>query len=294
MLTIAFSAILVRYADVAPATAAVFRCAYALPLLGLLALRERRRYGAAVAGDRRLTALAGVFFAGDLVAWHYAIEDVGAGLATVLGNLQVVLVPLVAWLVLSERPSGRILVALPVALSGIVLISGVLEQGAFGENPARGVAFGILTGVTYAGFILLLRRGNRDDRRPAGPLFDATAVSAVVAVAIGIAVGDLDLVPSWPAHGWLLTLAVTSQVLGWLLISVSLPRLPAALTSLLLCIQPIGSVLLGVLLLDERPSALQLAGVGLILAGLLAVAGNRSSSARGSSRTEPVEEQVPT
>jgi len=272
----------VRLADVAPATAAVFRCAYAVPLLGALAWRERRAYGPAAADDRRLVALAGVFFAGDLVAWHYAIEDVGAGLATVLGNLQVVLVPLIAWLVLSERPGGRILVALPVVLSGIVLISGVLERGAFGENPARGVAFGIATGVSYAGFILLLRRGNRDSR-PAGPLFVATVVSAVVAAGVGLIIGDVELVPSWPAHGWLVLLATTSQVLGWLLISVSLPRLPAALTSLLLCIQPVGSVALGVLLLGERPSALQLAGVGCILAGLLATA--RPRSARTPSRS---------
>jgi drug/metabolite transporter (DMT)-like permease len=271
-LTIAFSAILVRLAEVAPATAAVFRCLYALPLLGALALWERRRFGPAVAGDRRLVVVAGVFFAADLVLWHYAIEDVGAGLATVLGNLQVVLVPLIAWLVLSERPGARILIALPIVLSGIVLISGALEQGAYGDDPARGVVFGIGTGFAYAGFILLLRRGNRDDRRPAGPLFDASAVATVVAVGIGLAVGDVDLVPSWPAHGWLVCLALTSQVLGWLLISISLPRLPAALTSVLLCIQPVGSVLLGVVLLGETPSALQVAGVGCILAGLLTVA----------------------
>ena len=52
-------------------------------------------------------------------------------------------------------------------------------------------------------------------------------------------------------------------MLGWLLITVSLPRLPAALTSVTLTIQPVGSVLLGVILLGEEPSALQLAGVAL-------------------------------
>lgn len=250
-------------------------------MLGALALWERRRFGPAEATDRRLVALAGVFFAADLVLWHYAIEYVGGGLATVLGNLQVVLVPLVAWLVLSERPSGRILLALPLVLSGVVLISGVLESGAYGSDPTRGVLFGILTGVSYAGFILLLRRGNRDERRPAGPLFDATAVATVGSVATGLVVGDLDLVPSWPAHVWLVVLALTSQVLGWLLISVSLPRLPAALTSVILCIQPVGSVALGVVLLGESPSGLQLVGVAFIVAGLLAVA-NRRTPARQS------------
>jgi drug/metabolite transporter (DMT)-like permease len=88
-------------------------------------------------------------------------------------------------------------------------------------------------------------------------------------VIAGLALGRVDLAPSWPAHGWLVVLALTSQVLGWLLISISLPRLPAALTSVLLCIQPVGSVLLGVVLLGEAPSALQLGGVGCILAGVL-------------------------
>jgi len=271
-LLIAFSAILVRLADVAPSTAAVFRCAYALPVLGALAWWERRRYGPAVAGDRRLVVVAGFFFAADLILWHYAIRDVGAGLATVLGNLQVVVVPLVAWAVLSERPGSRILVAMPLVLMGVVLISGVIEAGAYGRDPTRGVIFGAFTGVAYAGFILLLRRGNRDDRRPAGPLFDATAVAVVISVVAGVVIGDVDLVPAWPAHAWLVCLALTSQVLGWLLISISLPRLPAALTSVLLCIQPVGSVLLGVVLLGESPSLLQFGGVAFILAGLLAVA----------------------
>jgi drug/metabolite transporter (DMT)-like permease len=65
-------------------------------------------------------------------------------------------------------------------------------------------------------------------------------------------------------------------VLGWLLIASSLPRLPAALTSVTLTIQPVGSVLLGVVLLGEEPSALQLVGVVCILAGLVSVALRRA------------------
>ena len=271
-LTIAFSAILVALAEVEPATAAVFRCAYALPLLGLLAWLEDRRYGRRPARERRLAVPAGIFFAADLVFWHYAIADVGAGLATVLGNLQVVVVPFAAWAVLGERVQARILTALPLVCSGVVLISGVLETGAYGDDPLRGVVFGILTGLTYAGFILVLRQGSADLRRPAGPLFDTTAIAAAVAAIAGLAIGEVDLVPSWPAHGWLAVLALTSQVLGWLLITVSLPRLPAALTSVTLTIQPVGSVLLGVVLLGEEPSALQLAGVAGIIAGLVSVA----------------------
>jgi drug/metabolite transporter (DMT)-like permease len=275
-LTIAFSAILVREADVAPATAAVFRCAYALPALGLLAWIERRRFGPRTRRELKLSLWAGLFFAADLICWHYAIHDVGAGLATVLGNLQVVLVGLVAWLTLGERPEPRVIAAIPVALFGIVLISGVVGSAAYGEDPLRGVVFGIATGLTYAAFILVLRQSGRDLKRPVAPLFEATAFATVFALIGGLLIGDIDLVPSWPAHGWLVLLALSSQVVGWLLISVSLPRLPAALTSVLLTVQPVGSVILGVILLGESPSLVQLAGVACIFSGIIVATARRS------------------
>jgi drug/metabolite transporter (DMT)-like permease len=274
-LTIAFSAILVREADVAPATAAFFRCAYALPALGLLAWIERRRRGPRTRRELKLSVWAGVFFAADLICWHYAIEDVGAGLATVLGNLQVVLVGVVAWLTLGERPDRRVIAAVPIALFGIVLISGVLGSGAYGANPLRGVLFGAATGLTYAAFILILRQSGRDLRRPVAPLFEATGFAAVFAAIAGLVIGDIDFAPSWPAHGWLLLLALSSQVVGWLLISVSLPRLPAALTSVLLTVQPVGSVILGVILLSESPSPVQLLGVACIFSGIIVATARR-------------------
>jgi drug/metabolite transporter (DMT)-like permease len=267
-LTIAFSGILVRLAEVSPETAAFFRCAYAVPALALLVWHERREQGRREGGRRRFALLAGVFFAGDLVFWHYAIEDVGAGLATVLANLQLVLVIYAAWAVLGERPERRVVAGVPLLLFGVVLISGVLETGAYGRDPARGVVFGLLASLTYAGFLLLLRHANAGPRRPAGPLLDATAVSALVCLAVGAATGTIDLAPGWAATGWLVLLALSSQVLGWMLISVSLPRLPAALGSVLLLIQPVGAVVLAFVLVGEEPSAVQLAGVATVLAGI--------------------------
>ena len=213
--------------------------------------------------------MAGLFFAADLILWHHSIDDVGAGLATVLANIQIVLVPLVAWAVLSERPGRRVLAALPIALIGVVLISGALQHGAYGRAPLRGALFGLGAGVAYVGFLLLLRRGGSDLRRVAGPLFDATAVATVACVLAGLVVGDADLAPGWPGVGWLIVLALTSQVIGWLLISTSLPRLPAAMTSLILAVQPVASVGLAALILGESPSGLQLIGVAVVLSAVL-------------------------
>ncbi len=267
-LVIAFSAILVKLAEVSPSTAATFRCAYALPALGLLAWHERRRYGPRPARDRWLALFAGVMFAADLTFWHHAIAAVGAGLSTVLASTQIVLVGLIAWVWLGERPSTRSLTAIPIVMGGVVLISGLIGAGAYGDDPVLGVIYGVLTGLTYALFLLILRQGNSDVRRPGGPLFDATLSGAIFSALGGIAVGDLDWVPNAEAQAWLVVLALSSQVLGWLLISVSLPRLPAVLTSILLMIQPVTSVFLGFLIFSEAPSALQLLGVAVVLAGV--------------------------
>lgn len=266
--TIAFSGIFVRLADTTPVTAALFRCAYALPVLALLAARERRRFGPQEPRSVRLALAAGVLFCADLVLWHTAIDFVGAGLSTVLANLQVVIVGLLAWWLLGERPDRQVAAAVPLVLAGVVLISGVGSDAPYGADPALGVVFGLLTAMAYSGFFLVLRAGNVDQRRPAGPLLQATFAAAVCSAAVGLALGDLEPVPSWPSHGWLLLLALGSQVLGWLLISVSLPRLPALVTALLLLLQPAGAVVFAVILLAEAPSALQLAGVVLVLCGL--------------------------
>jgi drug/metabolite transporter (DMT)-like permease len=266
---IAFSGILYRKADVSPSTGAFFRCLWALPPLWLLAVREDRRIGARPMRVRRAAWLAGAFFAADLVLWHYSIEYVGAGLATVLGNTQVVLVGLLAWAFFGERPARSSLLAIPVAMTGIILISGVLENGAYGDDPKLGAIYGLLTGIAYSGFLLAMRRGSGERGRVAGPLYDATLASAVCIVPIGLVIGDLDFTPSLEATAWLIALALSSQVLGWLLITVSLGRLPTALTSVLLTLQPLLAVLFAALLIDERPSPLQLVGAAMILAGLL-------------------------
>ena len=278
-IVIAFSAILVDLADVSPVSAALWRCAYALPPLGLIAWYEHRRYGPRSRRARWLACGAGALFAIDIVVWHYAIEDVGAGLATVLGNLQVVIVPFVALAVLGEKVPKAILLALPPVCLGVLLVSGALEDGAYGDNPTRGALLGVATGIAYAAFLLVQRQGSMDLRRPGGALFDMSIVATLCSLVLGLAIGADDLAPSWPSAGWLMALALTSQVLGWLLITVSLPRLPAAMTSLILTIQPIGSVALGAVLLSQEPSVLQLGGCALILAGLVSVAVRRRTTA---------------
>jgi drug/metabolite transporter (DMT)-like permease len=89
---------------------------------------------------------------------------------------------------------------------------------------------------------------------------------------MGLLLGSLDLTPTPAELAWLALLALTSQVLGYLFITVSLPRLPAVVGSILLFVQPVCTLLFASLLLGERPSPSQLAGVALVLGGVAVAA----------------------
>lgn len=265
-LVISTSAPLVRLSGVSPATSALFRCAYAVPPMLVLAWLERRKLGPLPVRGMLLAWVAGLVFALDLLFWHQSIKLVGAGLATVLGNLQVFVVAFAAWGLFGERPSNRLMRGTPVVFGGVVLISGVFGGAPYGIDPAMGVAAGVATSLTYAAYLLLMKAG---PRRAAGPLAHATVVATLAIAALSPVFGGADPVPTWPAHGWLLLLALGPQVVGWMLITYSLPRQPAALTALLLLVQPMTTVALSAALLGERPSAAQLAGCAAVVLGVL-------------------------
>lgn len=255
----------------APSTASLYRTACAIPILLLLYWR-RRTTDDRTAAVRRLSCASGVALAVDLIVWHHAIGLIGAGLATVLANTQVIFVGLFAWALYRERPTTMAFLTVPAVLAGVALISGLGDPDAYGTDPIGGAVFGALSGVLYAVFLLLFRASTRSLPPPEGPLLDSTIGAAVGSLALGAAF-DPAFTMGVPARalGWLVALAIVSQVVGWLLITFALPRLPALETSVLLLGQPILTVLWGILLFDERLSATQWIGVAFSLGGIAAL-----------------------
>ena len=268
-MSIAFSGVLYRFSDTSPETASFFRCLWGLPILFVAAYIERGSRGSRGSMDRRaigVAVFAGVLFAGDLIFWHHTIDLVGAGLATVLGNLQVVVVAIAAWVLFGERPATRTLLALPIILIGVVFIAGVLGGENYGTNPQLGVFLGFLTALSYGGYLIVIRRIS--GRRTAGPVAVSTTSTAIVALVVGVGLGSLDLTPGWESMIWLILLGISAQAMGYLFISLSLPRLPAVVTSIILLAQPVVSVVLAMLILNETPSPGQLLGVVCVIGGI--------------------------
>ncbi len=273
---ISFAPLLYQYSEANPATGAFFRMIYALPFLALI-IYFRNSNDTRSNKSRSLTFIAGLLISLDFIGYHSAIDYIGTGIATMIGNSQVIIVTLVSWKFLGEKPNKSIIFALPIVILGLVLISGVWDNEPYGEDPVRGVIGGIFAAIFYSSFLIVYRYSNRE-MAPAERLqFDATAGAAIGLLFIGLlplnslGVEPIIFEPTWPGHGWLLVLAIFCQVVGWMAITYALPRLPGAKTSFAVLLQPVLTILWGLLLLQETPSFQQSTGILLILGSVIAV-----------------------
>ncbi|WP_327688124.1 DMT family transporter [Streptomyces tubercidicus] len=263
---ISASAVFMKLSGTNAGTAAFLRCALALLVLVPLAVREVRRVGRRPLRYQAMDIGAGVLLGVDMVFWAAAVRTVGASVATVLLNLQVVVFPLLARLVSGTRLSGRFVLMAPLMLTGVALAGGALGHPAAGSHPVAGLAFGTAAGVTYAGYLFLMRLGGGREHLVA-PVCVSTAAAAVAAAVLGALWTGIDLNPGWPAWGWLLALALVGQVLAWLLITSALPRPAPQTGAALLLLQPVLAFGLGIAI-GERPTPTQAGGCALVIAAV--------------------------
>ena len=276
---VSFAPILYALSDANPLTGAFFRMVYALPFL-LIIILVRKAEDTRSVNTRLIALVAGFAFSLDFLAYHSTVDWIGTGIGTLIGNSQVIIVTLMSWWLFGERPNLSILVTLPIVMVGLVFISGVLDDDPYGEYPVRGVIAGVFTAIFYSAFLIIYRFANRELAPAVNLQFDSTAGCALGLLILSflplksIYVEPIDFEPKFPTHGWLLALAILSQVMGWLAIAHSLPRLPAAYTSFAILLQPTFTIIWGILLLAESPSLQQAIGMFLILGSIVAVTTN--------------------
>ncbi|MFF0343671.1 DMT family transporter [Kribbella sp. NPDC004875] len=289
-LFVSVSSVLIDLAGTTPGTASFYRCVLSLPLLAVVAGIERRRKRPLRRDELLFGLLAGAFFAGDMLLWTRAIDEVGAGLSTVVVNVQVIGVPLLAWAIDGETVPRRFVAWVPVMILGVALTAGLIGGGAAGTDPVHGTIHAVLAAACYSVFLYLLRRTGMGGR-PIQNYFVVIASAGLVSLVAGWLWRGVDLTPGLRVIGWLIGVAVAGTVVGWLLVATYSPRLPSHVGAALLMLTPVGALVLSSVVLHERPTGLQLIGCVLILAGAY-FSGNRIRGRRtGRARGRPGPEQ---
>ena len=274
---ISFSPVFYVFSGTNPSTGAFFRMLYALPALALLAYLVRSS-DTRSSRTRWMAFGAGLILAPDMLSYHSSMIFIGIGIATLIGNSQVIIVTLASWKLFGEKPNPAILLSLPVVVVGLALISGIADSEPYGEDPVKGVIFGLMAAFFYSSFLILFRYSNRELAPSSSVQLDATAGAALGLLVLGLlplsgyAIEPLDLQPIWPGHGWLIVLALLCQVAGWLAIAHALPRLPAAHVSFAVLLQPVLTLVWGYVILDQDGhSQNQVMGIFLVLSAIIAV-----------------------
>ena len=273
--TISFSPVFVTLADVPPTVSAFYRMAIAaVALVSIAWIQGSRRLpttGHLIAGG-----VTGALLALDLALWHRSIAYVGPGLATILGNFQVFFFAAFGMLFLGERPGRRLWIAIPLAVLGLFLVFGL--DGELESSEYRlGVLLGLLTAVSYAAYLIALRRTRVKfgGEAPVATVALFTVSAAVVLGLSGIVEAESFTVPDRTTWIALVALGLLPQVLGWLLISQALPHVETSRAGLLLLLQPSLAFVWDVLFFGRETGAIAYVGVTLALMGIYFGMGNR-------------------
>ena len=240
-----------RFAIAAPLMAVVMR------LRGLAWPRGRLLAG--------LAAMGGLGYVGQSLSFFTALTKASASLVALLLYAYPAIVTVLSVLVLGERLTRPRVAALGVALAGAVLTIGPELSG-----EPLGVVLGASAAVIYSAYILVgSRLTPRSGALPASAVIMAAA-AAVYAVVVAVQR------PAFPttAGSWaaVVAIAVVSTVIAITTFFAGMARLGATDASTLSTLEPVVTVVLAALVLDERLSAAQLVGGLLILAAVVVLA----------------------
>lgn len=259
--TIGLAPILFRLADAGPAAAGFWRVLFAMPLLLVLTMRT-----GGTGRPSRLSLLAGVFFTLDLAFWHYGLSYTSVANATVLTNLTPVVVTLLAWVFLRQRPKSLFLVALALAVAGAWTMAAA-KGGAAGPNPLLGDLLSVGTALWYSLYFLTVGEARRVEGATR-VMFWSTLVCVPLLLVIALAMGE-NLLPR-STGGWAACVGLgVMHVVGQGAIAWALGRLPASLTSVVVLIQPVVAAVLGWWLFAEALGPWQAAGAAVALSGVV-------------------------
>ncbi len=261
-----FSGILVSLAGAPGAVSAFYRMSVAVVVLTIPYFRGLRRTGPPGRHETLIALLAGLFFAADLFFWNSGILISGATNPTLMGNTAPIWVGIGAIIFFGEHPGRLFWVGLLVAIAGAAVILGVDAL----NDVGLGTFFGVLSGMFYAGYFLVVQR-SRQKLNTLTSFWIAASGSSVGLALIARFLGQPLTGYSNLTYAYMIAMSLIVQVGGQMGVSYALGYLPASIVSPTLLLQPVLTGLLAVPILGEELTIIQIVGGITVLIGIYIV-----------------------
>ena len=303
VLAVSTSAILVRWSGAPSLVKAFYRVLFTGVILAPWAVFRYRDHFARVRGrDLVVAAVSGTALALHFASWFESLNWTSVAASVTLVQAQPAFVAVGAWALLDERVDRRVVAGIGVALAGMVVMS--LPEAGGGAvaapNPLLGNALAVVGAVTAAGYVL----AGRSLRQRIALIPYVTVVYGVCVVVLGgltlarhgpvafvgyPGAGGVGATELYPASEWLLFLgmAVGPGIFGHTVINWALAHVESSVVSVSLLGEPVGSTLLALVLLNEVPTFVTLAGGAVVLTGIYVTTTVREVEDGGPVETDP-------
>lgn len=208
---------------------------------------------------------------GVMLAYNAAIKQVTLSLAAVLLSMSPVFVLVLAAVFFGEKITIKKLGCMALALTGCILVSGVLEDGSGMKWSAAGIVFGVLAAFFYAVYSLV----SKESVKRKYHAFTMIFYSMLVSGAALIPVTDWECIYTTVSDGgakmtlFMLANAVIASVLPYMFYTLSLEFMEAGKASILAAGEPVAAMVFGFLFFSEKPTALAVIGLVLTTAALM-------------------------
>ncbi len=218
----------------------------------------------------KLVLLGVIGYAPQSALFFFGVERIDISLATVIFYTYPIMVVLLGWIFLQQRPSRAVSLSLAVAIAGAILTAGQITTGSW-----TGVVLMFAAAGWYAGYIIAVSKMLRDN--------DAFMSLTVIMIGAALAHGVL-----WLFHradlphdiqGWsaAVAAAVISTILALGFLNAGVQRIGPSNASVLSTIEPVVSISVGVIALNESLTVIRICGAILIVIGVAMMA--RAASA---------------
>ena len=266
-IAIAFSPIFVRFSDVDPIMTAFYRIFISLPFFLFFSsfnIIEKVKFPE-FNNSYVIFLVSGIFFALDLICWHWSIKLTTVSKATFLSNLAPIVVIIFSLIFLKERFSKFFYLAALLSMVGMLMLLG--ESFKFNKSQFIGDLLGVLTAVWYGSYIVTISQ-LRKKYNSTSIMFLSGTVTAIILFIVSI-LFEQSLIPqSLFTITIIFLLGFICQFMGQSFITYSLAYLSASLSSLCLLIQPIAATVLAYFFFEEKLTTIQFFGSALILIGI--------------------------
>ena len=222
-----------------------------------------------------------------LIAWGE--EKVDSALAAILMAPSPLAAAVLAHFFTADEKLNRHKIAgIAMGVIGIVVLMGVDTLSRLGANTWHQLAI-LAAGVCYGANVVVNRglTGGSAMGNVAAVMF----VSMALLAPLGLLPGVWTFTPTTASLTAIVTLAILSTSIGTLIMLAIVRRQGAAFTAQVNFLVPLFGVLIGAVMLSERPTARAIAGLALILAGVALA--RRGAGMRQAAAAAPTAAEVP-